>query len=154
MNSWQPSEITALFCVDDVKKKLTDEGNQFDSAFYVIAWESKFGALDKLAEQQLMPHYKRQRHDLGIPRNTLKINHNANLSRYFQKRYKVTQESPKASLIVAQSVPQETKTSNFPVPVILTRTIAFTLYINESHPDAMSNPQIRKKTNSGNCTPI
>jgi len=61
LNSWQPSEITALFCVDDVKKKLTDEGNEFDPAFYVIAWESKFGALDKMAEQQLMPNYKRQR---------------------------------------------------------------------------------------------
>ena len=56
LNSWQPSEITALFCVDDVKKKLTDEGNEFDPAFYVIAWESKFGALDKMAEQQLMPN--------------------------------------------------------------------------------------------------
>eukprot|EP01050_Picozoa_sp_SAG11_P023332 SAG11_NODE_4660_length_1817_cov_4.173458_2_plen_105_part_00 len=43
-NGWLPNEISVLFCIDDVKVTL---GDTFNINFYLIAWETLFGAVTR-----------------------------------------------------------------------------------------------------------
>eukprot|EP01050_Picozoa_sp_SAG11_P028371 SAG11_NODE_7554_length_1129_cov_3.039806_1_plen_302_part_10 len=52
-NGWQPSEISALFCLDDVRQWMKDEGHCYHDDFYKIVWESKFGEIDDMAAARL-----------------------------------------------------------------------------------------------------